>query len=172
MTIYLFVEGQDDKRFFEKIFAVKFNRAVKIIEYAQKKEEKIESFIRSINKMGCDYIFFADLDNSRCITEKKEALTKKIKCLDKGKIIVVIKEIESWYLAGLDDKSRKKLGIKIKQKKTDGITKEKFRKMVPKKYQRSLINFKIEVLNLFSIETATSKNSSLKYFVEKYQLEL
>ena len=56
---------------------------------------------------------------------KKKKTQEKHPNIDKDKIIVVIKEIESWYLAGLDNKACKQLKIK-NFANTDNITKEKF----------------------------------------------
>ena len=83
------------------------------------------------------------------------------------KIVIVIKEIESWYLAGLDEKQCKELGIKSFQE-TNDITKEQFNSVIPTKYD-SRIDFMAEILKRFSIETAKSKNNSFQYFIEKLQ---
>jgi hypothetical protein len=78
----------------------------------------------------------------------------------------VIKEIESWYLAGLTDESIQKFKIRS-FKTTDDITKEKFDNSIPKKFD-SRIDFMLEILRYFSIEIANQKNKSFKYFDDKY----
>jgi len=61
-VLYIFVEGDDDERFFREIllpiFKKKYNE-VKIVKYAQKpkKFDYLEKFIRSILSMGMTYIF-------------------------------------------------------------------------------------------------------------------
>ena len=85
---------------------------------------------------------------------------------DKDKIIVVIKEIESWYLAGLDNEVCRQLKIN-NFADTDNVTKEKFNALIPKKFT-SRIDFMLEILKNFSIEIAKQKNNSFRYFVEKY----
>ena len=84
----------------------------------------------------------------------------------KIKIIVVVKEIESWYLAGLDNKVCKQLKIK-NFPNTEKVTKEEFNSLIPKKFT-SRIDFMLEILKNFSIEIAKKKNTSFRYFVEKY----
>ncbi|HWP30273.1 MAG TPA: hypothetical protein VNK96_00895 [Fimbriimonadales bacterium] len=81
------------------------------------------------------------------------------------KIVVIVKEVESWYLAGLDDDSYKRLGMKCFNV-TDDTTKEQFNNVIPRKFN-SRVDFMIEILNLFSIEIAKRKNKSFKYFCEK-----
>jgi len=92
-----------------------------------------------------------------------------LKNIDPENILVVIKEIESWYLAGLDDHACITLDLKPCTL-TDGITKEQFNSLIPKKFD-SRVNFMIEILKIFSIETAKTKNRSFRYFIEKYDCE-
>jgi len=167
--LFIWVEGNDDERFFNKIFIPKFKEkydTVNIIKYAKLKKERIDNFIKSIKAMGADYIYLMDINNSTCVTSKKEEIEKKHPNIDKEKIIVVVKEIESWYLAGLDNMVCNQLKIK-NFANTDNITKEKFNALIPRKFT-SRIDFMSETLKNFSIEIAKHKNNSFKYFVEKY----
>ena len=167
--LFIWVEGDDDERFFNKILSPKFQKKygnVKIIKYAAMKKEKVDNFIRSIKAMRADYIYLTDINDSPCVTAKKEETQNKYPNIDKDKIIVVIKEIESWYLAGLDNKACKQLKIK-NFTNTDNVTKEKFNALIPKKFT-SRIDFMSEILKNFSIEIAKQKNNSFQYFVERY----
>lgn len=60
---YIFVEGFDDNNFVSEIIKDKDN--IKIIQYAEKKKEKIEGMIATFDKMNDEYIFLADLDEKR-----------------------------------------------------------------------------------------------------------
>ena len=71
------------------------------------------------------------------------------------------------YLAGLDKSNSKKLGLPFFEV-TDEIKKEKLNQHIPRKFN-SCIDFMMEILKYFSIDIAKQKNSSFKYFVEKYQ---
>lgn len=169
--LFIWVEGEDDQRFFEQIIAPKLLRkydSVEIRRHATLKEEKLDNFLKSIKAMGAEYIYVVDINNSPCVTAKKEEIRKKLKNIDEEKIIVVIKEIESWYLAGLDNKEVKNFGIRRTFYNTDNVTKEKFNSLIPPRFS-SRIDFMLEILKKFSIETAKQKNESFKYFIEKYK---
>ena len=146
---------------------------LEIVKYAHLKRGKIDNFFKSIKAMSANYIYVADINNAPCATDKKEKIQKKFKNIDGHRIIVVIKEIESWYLAGLDDINCKKLGVNPFNitDNTDNITKEQFNDMLPKKFD-SRIDFMLEILKCFSIDKAKEKNRSLKYFLEKYNCKI
>jgi len=171
--LFIFVEGNNDERFFERVVKPKLEEKyneVKLWKYAQVKDTKIDSFIKSIKAMKAEYIFVADINNTQCVTAKKQEIQSKFKEIDKNKIIVVVKEIESWYLAGLDSASCKQLKIRCVEN-TNSITKEQFRALIPKKFD-SEIDFMLEILKLFSIEIAKQKNMSFRYFFEKYDCKV
>lgn len=103
------------------------------------------------------------------MTEKKREIKKEFRNIDENKIIVVIKEIESWYLAGLNDENAKKFKISpVKIKTTDSITKEQFNNLIPRKFRYSRMDFMIEILKCFSIEMGRQRNKSFRYFADKY----
>ena len=116
--------------------------------------------------MESDYIFVGDINTHSDEKSKKQELKNKYKKVDENSIIVVKKEIESWYLAGLDVKSSKALGV-LYLHSTDDVIKEQFNSMVPNKFD-SEIDFMKEILNHYSIETAKQKNESFNHFIKKY----
>jgi len=169
--LFIFLEGEDDKRFFEKIIVPKFEERydfVKIISYAKMKKQKIDGFLKSIKSTGFDYIFVTDINNKPCVTAKKQELETKLRNIDQDKVVVVIREIESWYLAGLDESSCKKLRIR-NVTNTNTIDKERFNDIIPK-YFDSRIDFMLEILKEFSTCVAKEKNVSFKYFCSKYNI--
>jgi hypothetical protein len=91
----------------------------------------------------------------------------KIIYLDR--IIVVIKEIKSWYLAGLNKEDSKKLGLPILEN-TPNIGQKKFEEYLCHQKKFKIKDFMTERLKYFSKKTARQKNSSFKYFVDKYRL--
>ena len=137
--LVILLEGNDDKRFFEKILKPFFQKRyrVEFWEYSRKKDERIVNFIKSLNLMKADYIFASDINDTRCITAKRDKITGKFNQIAETKIIVVVKEIESWYLAGLDENTSKKCGIRKKIGTTDNITKEQFNQLIPRKMPRT-----------------------------------
>jgi hypothetical protein len=170
--LFLLVEGEDDVRFFGRIIKPLFITlydSVEIIPYACIKRTKVDNFLKSIRLMNNDYIFVADIDTEQSVRDKKQVLYSHFSHIDGGSIIVVIKEIESWYYAGLSIESVQNL-IVPNLPFTDDLTKEDFNRLIPKKYD-SHIDFMFEILKSFSIDTARKKNQSFRFFVERYHLE-
>lgn len=139
---------------------------VEVRSYAKLKKEKISSFLKSIKAMNAGYIYVTDINDAPCITARKQEILDKVKIIDKDRIVVVIKEIEGWYLAGLGTRQCKVLGIRVLNS-TDKITKEQFDGLVPREFY-SRISFMLEIMNCFSISVAKHKNRSFKYFTEEY----
>jgi len=170
--LFLLVEGNNDERFFQRIIKPKFEEkynTVTLWKYTQVKNMKVDKFLESIRAMGADYIYVADINRAPCITAKKQEIKNRVRDINEGRIIVVIKEIESWYLAGLDETSSKELGMSPFST-TNGITKEQFNDLIPKRFD-SRIDFMSEILKHFSIEIANQKNISFRYFLEKHDCE-
>ncbi len=143
--------------------------SVEIIPYACIKRTKVDNFLKSIRLMKNDYIFVADIDTEQSVRDKKQVLYSHFSHIDGGSIIVVIKEIESWYYAGLSPESVQNLDVP-NLPFTDDLTKEDFNHLIPRKYD-SRIDFMFEILKYFSIDTARKKNHSFRFFVDRYHLE-
>ena len=167
--LFVFVEGVSDERLFEKVLKpllVHKYDDVKSLQWARTKKEKTLQIIHSVKSMCADYLFFTDFDESLCVTQKRQDIrTIYSNKIDIDRIIVVKKEIESWYKAGLTDDNCDKFKIS-KHTHTDGLTKEAFNEIIPRQTNR--LNFMLEILNCFSVECAIQKNNSFKYFYEKY----
>ena len=168
--LFVFVEGNDDKRFFESTVKPHFYNhydSVQFYTYAQAKTEKSKNFITSIKAMGADYIIVADINDAPCVTERKEKIKRRFGAdIIDEKIVLTIREIESWYLAGLTNSKCEKLKLR-NIPNTDNMTKENFNSLIPKKFS-SRIDFMVEILKCFSIPTAKKKNKSFSYFYKKY----
>jgi len=142
-------------------------RSIEIITHARTKNNIIVGLIRSINGdlNHKECLFVSDLDGKLCVSMKKGKICQEYGNENIRNIIIVIKEIESWYLAGLN--KEKSLRLKIKNlPKTDDISSADFDKIIPKKFD-SRTDFLIEVIKLFSIDVARNKNKSFKYFSNK-----
>ncbi len=167
--LYLFVEGNDDEIFFRKIITPAFSKYYKnieIIKYAQMKKDKVNLFLLSIDTLNFDYLFFADKDEYLSINQKKEKLYEKYEQLMKDNIIIVVLEIESWYLAGLDENASQILQIEYFDT-TEKITKEDFNHLYQGRFH-SRIDFIYEILKLYAIEKARMRNRSFSYFYNEY----
>lgn len=160
--IFVFVEGQDDERFFNSILA---GYDVKIIKYAKEKKVNINNYIKSIKNMpNCDYILVCDIDLKNIKGKKTIILSEFPEC-EIEKVIVSIAEIESWYLAGVDKDKAKIMKVKYIDD-TNKITKEKFDMLIPKRLCR--LSFMIEILKNYNIDEATKRNNSFRYFINYF----
>ncbi len=170
--LYIFVEGEDDIRFFGRImkplFVSRYD-SVEILQYACIKRVKINNFLKSLSEMKNDYIFVADIDRERSVRDKKQLLYHWYSNVNGSNIVIVIMEIESWYYAGLTVETLQKLGLPSLPS-TDGLTKEDFNALIPSTYD-SRIDFMFEILKSFSPVTAARHNRSFKFFFERYHLE-
>ena len=167
------MEGDDDERFFDRLISPLYKQIcdhVQIWKYSQETTKRVNGFLNSIHAMQADYIFVADMDESPCVTAKKERITSQFEKLSDDRILVVCREIESWYLAGLNDDSRRQIKIRRHFNKTDRISKEQFDRMMPERFV-SRIDFMQEIMKLFDRETALAKNTSFEYFMRKYKEE-
>jgi hypothetical protein len=73
----------------------------RIIPYACIKRSKVDNFLKSIRLMNNDYIFVADIDAEQSVREKKQVLYSHFSHIDGRSVIIVVKEIESWYYANI-----------------------------------------------------------------------
>lgn len=180
------VEGNDDERFFESVIKPICENEYNIAQcwqYSQKKKEKINSYLNSIRSMQdaglADIIIVADLDESPCVTDRKERVLSSFRSLSANasepidprssiRIVIVCREIESWYLAGLNASECERLGISQGLYNTDHLTKEQFLGLMPKGYN-SRAEFMLEILRVFDQDTARSRNTSFGYFMRKYE---
>jgi hypothetical protein len=167
--LYLWVEGPDDERFVERVVVPLLETEadfIKIVPYARQTKKWIANFFKSIKAMGAAYIFFVDNDRSPCVTARKQKMAEKYPRVDEDWIQVVVEEIESWYLAGLDEERSEELGMP-RFRATDAVSKEQFDALIPKRFS-SRIDFMLEVLNHFNVDAATVKNRSFERFLSHY----
>jgi hypothetical protein len=169
--LYFFIEGPDDQRFLENLIIPRLGDRYWPFFYIQyqakrgRKKEDIIKYVHAINRMNANYFFIADINNSSCATIKKEKVNDIYKNrLSNNKIIIVIREIESWYYAGLEDARCDDLRIQ-KVSTTDNLTKENFESLLPHNFTHLL--FMIEIIKNYSLDCAVNKNRSLQYFITK-----
>lgn len=169
--LFILVEGEDDVRFFGRLIKpllLPRYDSVEIIPYASIKRDKVNKFIKSVVAMKNDYIFVADIDFEHSVRDKKQILYYRFSEVDGSKIVIVIREIESWYFAGIPSHLFHELGI-TEPENTNDLTKEDFNARIPKKFD-SRIDFMFEILKSYSLESAARKNGSFHYFVNRYQI--
>ena len=179
--LLIYVEGINDKRFFDKVIVPKFLELgydhIAVEEYKgdnyKAKCKKISSFIKNIDKINnkpdytYHYIFCADSDHYRYVIAKKNAISSRIRDIDDDRIVVVIIEIEGWYLAGLDKHSSIKHDVP-NFSNTNNITKEMFLDVIPNRYKKLEIPFRLKILDDFCFDTAKNKNESFRFFHDNF----
>ncbi len=149
----------------------------KFIWYASRKPNYTNRYIRSFTSMldqmpPTDYLFISDINSFPCITAKKQALQNRFPALREDKIIVAIKEIESWYMAGIPSNFAEKWGIKPHiLSSTDDINKEEFLEIMRSADDFKKIKSHVEIyqaiIEVFDIGIALSRNESFRYFYNK-----
>jgi len=167
--LFVLVEGDDDERFFENVVKPRLQErygTIKVVPYQQKKDKKIINSVRVIKKMGAEYIFVRDLNGEPCISSKKTKLMARWSVLEDKKILIVAKKIEGWYLAGLDEDTRKKLRIRRDIGNTNDVDKEEFKHITPKNLSPK--QFMIKIIRNYNVEIAKTRNDSFGYFSNKW----
>ena len=167
--LWLLVEGNDDERFANAILVPEFRHAyadVQIWQYSQRSISDRANLLKVIQIAGDDYILLCDLDEFPCVTSKKESMKSALPLpIPDARIAVVVKEIESWYLAGLDESALQALGI-ANASRPDEVVKEEFDALVGGKINHT--NAMIEILKLYKLSVALRRSPSFGYFARKH----
>jgi hypothetical protein len=171
--IYVFFEGYKDEQFFSRVLRpILARRYADIVpwQYAQRSEADVKRALKSVQERKADSLFLRDMDNCPCVTARKQDLLNIYrKRIDSSGVVVVVKEIESWYLAGLDDESRQELGISPNRyRHTDELTKEQFESLVPTRFD-SVVDFMNSILDRFQIKVAKDRNRSFCYLMDRLE---
>ncbi len=170
-TLVIFIEGNDDERFFRKIvvprLAARYSN-VRLVLYAQRRWGRTANIIRATQQMHHEYIFVSDFDYGPSIRERIEELCRRYPPLNPHCVVIVRREIEGWYLAGLDDGAAVTWGIRNGES-TDDLTKEQFNLKIPPKFFPRMV-FMREILDHYSLDRGMAHNASLAYFCRKYRL--
>jgi len=166
--LYVFLEGNDDERFFKHILAKllsgKYSKIL-AMTYAEEPPKITKKYIKAIISMGDAYIFFHDINDSPCVTACKEKVRTKYQ-VEENSIMIIVKEIECWYLCGLDSDCCKKLKIDRNIGNTNSMTKEDFDDLIPEGISR--IEFMQQILEKHKCELGRQKNESFRYFLRKW----
>lgn len=172
-TLFFFVEGSDDARFINKIMLPKMEKdfiQIIMIEYSQKTKKYIQKLIKSIMATGGRYYFLADYDECKCFMQKKQIISKLYRIDNNEKIFIVKREIESWYAAGLDKNTCKKM--KIPYNNTENLSKEKFTRCMISSGYELRTDYMRDILEMFNAEIAIIRNNSFEYFIRKNNINL
>lgn len=169
--LFLFVEGDDDDRFFQTVIVPLFGTRydnIKIVRYAALKKEKLGNFVRSVQAMRADYLIVGDLDWHPCVTAAKQSLVQRCPQAEPGRIQIVKAEIESWYCAGIpeDDPAWGSLSIG-RMPDTESLTKEKCLHAMAAG-SAPLLPTLLSLLERFDRKRAAARNASFRYFLSRH----
>lgn len=171
-NLFIFVEGKDDiifvKNVLHNIF-IKHSINVIPIPYQKARNYDVKNHIKASKAKNLDYVLLSDLDSHTypCITSRKD---QRIRELDgeitHDKIIIVVEELESWCLAGIDVNIDEYADF-IVPESTDDITKKDFDEILSNTSfnKNKLLNF---LSFNYSVDLAIKRNKSFKYFLKKY----
>jgi hypothetical protein len=163
----IWVEGDRDSRLIDAVAGPLMSPLkLKILDYRQQNKTTTNKALRAARRLGNSYFFMADQDRAPCAGSRKSKLIEKYPDLDEGSIIVVSREIESWYIAGIDSELAGRLGIRNLPSLTDDCVKSDFEALRPTRFD-SEVDFMIEVARGFNIETARRKNRSFDYLIHR-----
>lgn len=177
--LFVFVEGDDDVMFIENILLNHFQQDIVIIPITYQKKHNI-NIIKQIKKINSnnemEYIFLSDLDSHSysSIEDRKKKRIKEFhheeyEDLDPNKIFIVVEEIESWYLAGIDSSLESFKDFDIPEN-TENFTKEQLDEMILNSDFLSKIDFFKEVSQVYDIHLAMQRNKSFRYFFKELNL--
>ena len=113
--ITLFVEGEEDRAFAERILKPRLQERyneVRIQTHAQTPDEQLRSHLRSLKRMGSDFFLLVDYDRGPCIAEVRKSYAKRYKpYLGEAQVLVARPMIEAWYTAGVPSQNPFKASI-------------------------------------------------------------
>lgn len=169
MRILIYVEGDWDKLFAERILKPLFERKsrndiISIQKYREIPKANVTNVVKIFDNKGL-WVFLADHDKhkSTCKLTLREELKKIYSLPSIQNICLAVREIEDWYSIGITPQAAERLAI------PDWHEGKLLGKDFFKKHWNSEIDLRIEILKDFSKEEAM-KCDSFRYFIEKYKL--
>jgi len=167
--LVVWLEGRDDRRFFEAVVRPRLLQAHEMVlvrEYRSLERSVTNRRMHAMSQDGFERLFVADMNAAPCVTRRKEKLKEHYRKLQDREILVVVSEIESWFLAGLTAEGVTALNVECPPS-TDRLTKEEFDRLIPSRFD-SRQDFLLELLQHFDLDTACRRNQSFAYFCRKF----
>ena len=174
--IFIFVEGSSDEDFIKSIFNRGLEgRTVRIIKMKGNNNKKTrDKIINSLNSDFIEGLIVVDSDannygewNEHVHARRLEQFLKEMR-LTKYKDNVseitkfVVIEIESWYVAGLNQSARNRLNFHKSKLDTDRFSKENLEEILGRE---PLIEDYSAMLEEFELDEAIKNNRSFKDFI-------
>ena len=168
--LFLFVEGDDDERFFSSVLLPSLQSAyedIRFVQFSQLNKKEVRDYLRSIAGMKADYIFVRDLDQLPCATAARDKLLAVHPQVSADRVQIVKAEIESWYCAGLPEGHPWRSLAARPHLDTSTVTKEIFEAAILQK-GAPRVSTMLEILESFDGEAAERRNESFRRFVRRF----
>lgn len=171
--LVILIEGNRDEDFIQwivKPIMISAEEYFDIITYKFPRMPKhiTGSYIETVRNMGDDILCLTDITGFRSKKDKREQVQRDhIGNIGDDRVIIVIKEIESWYLAGVSQPCCGRMRIDYYDR-TDTINKEKFHEIITRSkfIPRSVCC--LEMLRNYDVELAKRRNRSFNCFHENH----
>jgi hypothetical protein len=170
MNKFIFIEGYYDELFFKKILNIlKIDEKVELFQYSQKSDIKVNNYLSSLRSQSIQFLFVADDDgqNYSSTISRICKLKQRYPKLSEDEIVLVVPEIEGWYMAGLTTKNAKQIKLKDLPNPNE-CTKELFISKLPGRADGTSI--RTMIMDNYNVELAKKNSPSFKNFIEKIQL--
>ena len=154
---WILIEGEDDKRFAQRILSLIDCRWYRFFSYSMRKDEDVRSFVKSLHKMGSPYVFLSDSDG-RPYDEVVSEVMRRYGVYQE-EIFVAEPEIEAWIVAGLSEKY-------VRRFKDNFITKELFYERLCGK-KRKDVSCLMEFIDKWSLQLATERCPEIKRLLQR-----
>jgi hypothetical protein len=171
MICAVIVEGPHDKLFFDKALHAYLRNSGIEIEVLISKGWGTADYEHFIDLFDAA-IILRDLDDFACPLKKKDDFCSTYRLHHhKQKVVIAIKEIESWYLAG-GSVNLPKLPTRFHTPcSTENFYKEDLKREVTRHYRWDKHETTlVELSKDYSVSMAVSRCSSVKYFFNKLSL--
>ena len=171
-SLYILVEGPDDQRFFQAEIIDRTIRQiyqiVHVITWSNEPREDLASLVNGIIRNEGHYIFLLDKDSMFvCLEAVRQYAIQRCPNVERSRILVVVREIECWYLAGIDQLLAQRHNLSIPED-TSNISKSRLEQIARDLKFASPADFMVEILKTFSIENARGRNASFERLLNRY----
>jgi hypothetical protein len=113
--IALFVEGEEDRIFAERILVPRLQVGydeVSLHTYAETSDDKLRNHFRSLVRMGSDFFLLVDYDRGPCVAAVRQNYAQRYEpYLGEAQVLVARPMIEAWYTAGVPSQNPFKASI-------------------------------------------------------------
>ncbi|MDN5869091.1 MAG: hypothetical protein L0H55_17035, partial [Candidatus Nitrosocosmicus sp.] len=151
-----------------KKFVSNKNKNIQIHPYRYKHVDSrtVNKFIKTYNENQTKYFFLHDQDsNNNCVLKLESELRNTYHITDK-KLIVVKKEIESWYISGVT-KLHSTKNMNYSELNYNKVNKISFEKIMQKSFKKPDC-YGLACQN-YDLKGARRRNDSLNYFLKRLE---